>query len=140
GGGKLGWARHVNPEDGWPDIHVREGAQLWVLSFKKQNKGTLLHAEGHSVVEILGGIVFGGQTIDGVPLLRVVDSTVSASLAWRTAPTILRGYEPVVHETRDGVDGYLHNDDFPARNVAPLSDAERYLPLYVARHSQAQPI
>ncbi|QOR71432.1 hypothetical protein IM660_03795 [Ruania alkalisoli] len=139
-GGKVAWARHINPEDGFPDILVRGGSQLWVLSMKKQNKGTMLHVEGNSVVEILGAIVFGGRTEDGIPLIRCIDSTVSVSLAHRTAPGILRGYTPLVHETRDGVDGYVHDSELPARNVPPLSDAERFLPLYVARHTAAQPI
>ncbi|QOR71426.1 hypothetical protein IM660_03765 [Ruania alkalisoli] len=133
-GGKQAWARHINPENGHPEILLRDHSSMWILSLKKQADGTLLEVTDGAQAELLSAIVVSIPEIPvGRPLLRCVDSSIGASLATRTSPVDLDYWNRVIHETRGGVDGYVFHDDLPPRGTASLADYQRFLPMYVAR-------
>jgi hypothetical protein len=93
------WARQLNVEN--QGTHVtNDGGDLWVLGYKTERGGTLLHTRGGGRSEVLGGFSYTTTAGKLAPMFVTDDSSVWAFFAevcYTGDPFAVR-----VRETRDG--------------------------------------
>ncbi len=96
------WARQINPEGYHPHFRVENGAQVWILGFKTEQRGPMFEVVGGSRLEVLGGVLNSPANAKGVPSIIVDDSRVSMSVFERTFERWGPPSGLLVRETRGG--------------------------------------
>jgi hypothetical protein len=98
--GRRVWARQLNVEN--EGTHVtNDGGSLWVLGFKTERGGTLLHTKYHSRSEILGGFSYTTTAGKLAPMFVTDDAAAFAffgEVCYNSDP-----FSSLIHETRGGV-------------------------------------
>ena len=75
--GQRVWARQLNVENEGTHI-TNDGGQLWVLGYKTERGGTLLHTKNGGASEILGNFSYTTTAGKLGPMFRTEDSSVFA--------------------------------------------------------------
>ena len=75
--GQQVWARQLNVENQGTHI-TNDGGKLWVLGYKTERGGTLLHTKNGGISEILGNFSYTTTAGKLAPMFRTDDATVFA--------------------------------------------------------------
>ena len=106
--GQTAWARQFNVEgDG---VHVlNDGGTLWVLGYKTEGGGTLLHTRNGGRTEVLGGFSYTVGRVDESPMILVDNARASVSFA--EVCFTGKPFSLIVREARDGQTRDIRKDD-----------------------------
>jgi hypothetical protein len=106
------WARQLDVE--YEGLHVENaGGKLWILGFKTERGGTLVHSRDGGSTEILGGLCYTTTDPKGVPMFMVEN----ASLAATFGETCFTGkpYEVIARRKASGVSEDVKRGETPSR-------------------------
>lgn len=98
--GQHVWARQLNIENEGTHI-TNEGASLWILGYKTERGGTLLHSKAGARSEIFGNFSYTTTAGKLAPMFVTEDSSLFAffnEVCYSGDP-----FETLIRETRDGV-------------------------------------
>jgi hypothetical protein len=99
--GQRVFARQINCEAGNDENLVSEGATLWVLGIKTEQKGVKIDAKGGKV-ELLGGFAYANSRDEKDTIVRATDAEVTVAGLMQMAFTTPR-FKFFVKGTRKGV-------------------------------------
>ena len=98
--GQHVWARQLNVENEGTHI-TNDGATLWVLGYKTERGGTLVHTLGHGNTELFGNFSYTTTAGKLAPMFVTEDSSVFAffnEVCYSGDP-----FQTLIRETRDKV-------------------------------------
>jgi hypothetical protein len=118
------WARQLNAENQGTHV-LNDGGTLWILGYKTERGGTLLHTRNGGRSEVCGGFFYATSRAKVEPAFLIEDST--ASLTMGEASFGGTPFTNLVREVRGGVVRDLNKGQAPGRAGGSM------LLLYLAR-------
>jgi hypothetical protein len=107
--GQAVWARQFNVEGDGTHI-LNDGGTMWILGYKTEGYGTLLHTRNGGTTELLGGLSYTvGDEKQDAPMFIVDNARLAASFCEVNFTN--SAMNTIVRETRDGQTKDISKDD-----------------------------